>query len=74
MSNIFNYITVVSAVIMVILILLQTRGASLGAGFGGSSEVDTVRRGADRGIFQLTIVVAVVFVLSIIFGIIGYIW
>lgn len=70
MNSIFNYITVISAVIMVILILLQARGASLGAGFGGSAEINTVRRGSDKTLFQLTIVFAIVFVLSIIFGII----
>lgn len=71
MHSIFNYITVGSAILMTILILMQTRGASLGAGFGGSAEINTVRRGSDKTIFQMTIVVAVVFVLSIILGIIS---
>jgi preprotein translocase subunit SecG len=71
MHSIFNYITVGSAVLMIIVILLQTRGASLGAGFGGSAEINTVRRGSDKTIFQLTIVFAVIFVVSIILGIIA---
>jgi preprotein translocase subunit SecG len=71
MHNLFNYITIGSSVLMAILILLQTRGASLGAGFGGSAEVNTVRRGSDKTIFQLTIIVGVVFVLSIVLGIIS---
>ena len=71
MHNIFNYITIGSAILMALLILLQTRGASLGAGFGGSAEVNTVRRGSDKTIFQMTIVTATVFVLSIILGIIS---
>jgi preprotein translocase subunit SecG len=71
MHSIFNYITVGSSLLMTILILMQTRGASLGAGFGGSAEVNTVRRGSDKTIFQMTIVVGVVFVLSIILGIIS---
>lgn len=71
MHSIFNYITVISAVLLIIAILLQTRGASLGAGFGGSAEINTVRRGSDKTIFQLTIVFAVVFVVSIILGIIA---
>jgi preprotein translocase subunit SecG len=50
---------------------MQARGASLGAGFGGSAEINTVRRGSDKTLFQLTIVVAVVFALSIILGIIS---
>jgi preprotein translocase subunit SecG len=71
MHNLFNYITIGSSVFMAILILLQTRGASLGAGFGGSAEVNTVRRGSDKTIFQMTIIVGVIFVLSIVLGIIS---
>lgn len=65
----FNYITLVSMVLMTILVLIQTRGASLGAGLGGAGEVNTTRRGTDKTIFQLTIVCAVVFALSLTFGI-----
>lgn len=71
MFNIFNYLTVVFAALMILLILVQTRGASLGAGFGSAAEVDTVRRGSDKTIFQLTIIAATLFVLSIILGIIA---
>lgn len=58
-------------ILLSILILLQTRGASLGAGLGGSSgEVNTVRRGTDRTLHQITIILVIVFNLSIILGII----
>ena len=70
MDSIYNYITVGSAVIMTIFILMQTRGAGLGAGFGGSAEVNTVRRGSDKTLFQLTIVTATIFVTSIVLGIV----
>jgi protein translocase SecG subunit len=64
----WNIITVASALIMVGLILVQVRGAGLGAGLGGSgsSEMNTVRRGSDKTIFTMTIIVAIVFGLSII--------
>jgi preprotein translocase subunit SecG len=68
--TIYNYITLVSAALMIFLILIQTRGASLGAGLGGAGEVNTTRRGTDKTIFQLTIVCAVVFALSLILGIV----
>lgn len=69
--TIYNYITIISAVLMTLLILVQTRGASLGAGFGGGTEVNTVRRGSDKTIFQLTVVVAFIFAASIIMGIVA---
>lgn len=59
-------ITVVSAVLMVLSILLQARGASLGAGFGSSGELFTTRRGLDKNLYEATIVLAVVFVMSIL--------
>lgn len=68
--TVYNYITIGSMAFMTFLILIQTRGASLGAGLGSSGEVNTERRGTDKTIYQLTIISAVVFVLSIMLGII----
>lgn len=67
--SVYNYITIVSSVILTILILLQTRGASLGAGLGGGGEVNTVRRGSDKTLHQITIIVAFVFAASLILGV-----
>ena len=67
--TIYNYITIASMLLMTLLILVQTRGASLGAGLGGAGEINTERRGTDKTIYQLTIVTAVVFTGSILVGI-----
>lgn len=69
--SIFNYITIGSMVLLTILILVQTRGASLGAGLGGGGEVYTVRRGSDKMIHQITIVLAVVFSASILLSVVA---
>lgn len=63
---ILQSITVISAIIMILFILLQARGATLGAGFGSSGELFTTRRGLDKSLYEATIVLAVIFVLSII--------
>lgn len=68
--TIWNYITIGSAILLVFLILIQTRGASLGAGLGGAGEINTTRRGTDKTIFQITIVTALVFNLSLLVGLI----
>ena len=70
MNNALQIITVASAVLMIVAILLQQRGASLGAGFGGSSELYTTRRGLDKNLFEVTIFLAIAFVLSILAGIV----
>lgn len=69
-DGILQIITIVSAGLMVLTILLQQRGASLGAGFGSSGELYTTRRGIDKSLFEATIILAVVFVLSILAGLI----
>ena len=68
--TIYNYITIASALLMILLILVQTRGASLGAGLGSSGEVNTVRRGTDKTIFKITIITAIVFACLLLVGII----
>lgn len=69
--NIYNYITLITVIIMTFLILIQTRGASLGAGLGGAGEVNTTRRGTDKTIFQLTIICGLVFSLSLILNVVA---
>jgi preprotein translocase subunit SecG len=61
-----NTVTAVSAVLLILLILLQQRGASLGAGFGASGELFTERRGLEKTMFNVTVVIAVIFCVSIL--------
>ena len=56
----------VSAFLTILLILLQQRGASLGAGFGSSGELYTTRRGLEKSMFITTIVTSIVFAGSIL--------
>lgn len=69
-NTILQIITIISAILMILAILLQQRGASLGAGFGSSGELFTTRRGIDKNLFELTIILSVIFVLSILAGLI----
>ncbi len=71
MKNIFNIITVTSAVLMVISILVQNRGQSLGAAFGADSGFYRSKRGAELVLFNATIVLAVIFVLSVLLSILS---
>lgn len=63
-----NYVTIASAVIVILLILVQTRGASLGAGMGGGGEIHTERRGSDKSIHDITVFMVVVFAGSLLFN------
>jgi preprotein translocase subunit SecG len=65
-DTILQIVTIGSAALMILAILLQQRGASLGAGFGSSGELYTTRRGLDKNLFEVSIILAVIFVLSIL--------
>lgn len=64
--TIANYVTIITSVILTILILMQTRGASLGAGLGGGGEVNTVRRGSEKSLHNITIFFVTIFALSLL--------
>ena len=66
LNSILQIATIGSGVIMIILVLLQQRGASLGAGFGASGELYTTRRGIEKNLFEATVIFATIFVCSII--------
>lgn len=66
LGTFFQSLTFVSAILSILLILLQRRGASLGAGFGSSGELYTTRRGLEKSLFSATIVCVLIFVLSIL--------
>ena len=65
----YNYVTVGSTLLLTLLILVQTRGASLGAGLGSSGEINTERRGSDKTIYQLTIFTGMIFTISLLLSV-----
>lgn len=69
-TTILDWTMLVSAALTILLILLQARGATLGAGFGSSGELFTSRRGIEKNLYDTTIITASIFVLSIIVGLI----
>lgn len=64
------YIEITLAVLLITGIILQNRGASLGGAFGGDNFASTFykRRGAEKFLFNATVVVGILFVLSAIAG------
>ena len=54
---------VIVGVLLMVAILLQTRGASLGESFGGSGVFYGTRRGPEKTLYQITIVLGIIFVL-----------
>lgn len=68
MDAILPYIQIFFSILLIVLILLQRSEAGLGSAFGGGdsmSSINYTRRGFERVIFTATIVVAILFVLSV---------
>lgn len=61
MNTILFYVQLAIAVILIILVAIQQKGAALGAGFGGSGEVYSTKRGAQKKIHYATIAAATIF-------------
>ncbi|MEI8072652.1 MAG: preprotein translocase subunit SecG [Candidatus Saccharibacteria bacterium] len=66
MKNTLSIISVISSIILIVAILLQNQGSGLGAAFGGDAGFYRTKRGAERTLFVVTIVLAIVFVGSLI--------
>lgn len=64
------YIEITLSLLLIIGIVLQQRGANLGGAFGGDNFASTFykRRGAEKFLFQATIVLALLFVASAVAG------
>ena len=54
---------IVASIALMAAVLLQARGAGLGATFGGDSSVYRSRRGIEKRLFQFTVALAVLFVI-----------
>ena len=63
---ILPYVQIILSILLVAAILLQQRGSSLGGAFGGDnfSAAFHKRRGSELFLFRLSILLAILFVLS----------
>lgn len=70
LQAVLPYAQIVLSLLLIVGIVLQNRGASLGGAFGGDNFASTFykRRGAEKFLFQATIVIAVLFVIAAILG------
>lgn len=68
MKQALQYITLASAVLLIISILLQNQGAGLGGAWGGEGNFYRSKRGAEKALFIGTIVLAIIFIGSLLGG------
>ena len=63
MQTYLNVTQIVLAIALILAILLQVRGGGLGGIFGQADTVYRTRRGVERTLFRITIVLAVLFII-----------
>jgi preprotein translocase subunit SecG len=64
LTTYLNIVQILVSIALIGLAVMQSKEAGLGRMFGGDSSVYRTRRGVEKTIFQLTIVMAVVFFLT----------
>lgn len=63
-QDIFFIIQIVLGIILTVLIIIQAKGAGLGSAFGGEMGFYRTKRGFEKLLFQGTIFIAALFLLS----------
>lgn len=66
-----NLAQIIISAILILFILLQSKGAGLGNIFGGGGGVYRTRRGLEKTLFNLTIILAVLFLIISLISVIA---
>ncbi|HIB35185.1 MAG TPA: preprotein translocase subunit SecG [Dehalococcoidia bacterium] len=61
MDKIFLILQLITSIFLIVIIIIQVRGQSVNI-FGGGGDNFRTRRGFEKILFQLTIIVSVIFV------------
>ncbi len=69
MATYLSVAQIILSIALILAILLQVRGGGLGGIFGQADSVYRTKRGLEKRLFQLTIVLAVLFIIAAIIAI-----
>jgi preprotein translocase subunit SecG len=61
LSIIFNVVQILISAALIALTVIQGRGSGLSSTFGGGGSVQRTRRGVEKTIYNVTVILAVVF-------------
>lgn len=68
MGNLIPVAQITLAIFLIVLILFQSKGTGLGTTFGGDFGFYGTKRGAEKILFNTTILVAILFLLITLLG------
>ncbi len=62
MDTALNLVMIIISIVLIMIVLLQTKGSSFSGAFGGDTgSINRTRRGLEKTLFQLTIGVGILF-------------
>ena len=64
MNNIIVIAQIIVSILLIALIILQAKGVGLGRAFGGTGDFYKSRRGVEKIVFNLTIVLLITFLVT----------
>jgi len=64
LSVYLNIVQIIVSIALIALTVMQSKGAGLGGMFGSDSSIYRTRRGVEKTLFNLTIILGIVFFLT----------
>lgn len=64
MKNVIGIVQIAVSISLIALIILQAKGVGLGAAWGGGGEFYKSRRGVEKIVFNLTVFLVVIFLIT----------
>lgn len=68
-NQVISLIQIILGLLLIVLVLLQSKGTGLGSTFGGDMGFYGTKRGAEKMLFIITIVLAILFLISLLIGV-----
>ena len=68
MKTVLSILEIILGAVLMLLILLQSKGTGLGSTFGGEISFYRTKRGVEKLLFYGTIIIATMFLIAVIAG------
>ena len=70
MKAVVSLIQIILGILLIVVIIIQQKGAGLGSAFGADLGFYRTKRGAEKLLFYLTIILSVTLIFSSLYGLV----
>ena len=70
MKVVISLIQIILGILLILVIIIQQKGSGIGTAFGGDLSFYRTKRGAEKLLFYATIVIACLFILTSLIGLV----